>query len=449
MSKEMDEFTIAEGHELGFLGGVINSGNKYEVPQMDTYALSMSPTDMLVLSHQAIWGICLDMHSKGHSVNPQTVWLAMREQGLTDSFSHSRWLELLRYPPEDTLQYSIGVKYETMRRKLYTLATDTSTGILSRKDMGELIDSLYDGLLGLAGQENVISSIVPMQEAVIEYAAMTDDLIKRRAESPDGNILIGIPTGYPSFDRVLHGWQAKLYCIAAYTGVGKSAFLGGVAVNTARQGSKVLVINMEMPPAEVAGRLIAAESEVSSNKLKTGDLAPVEIDRYTDAQGVIGSLPIFQTKVSSLSEKKLRRAITWAVQRLGIDMVIVDYMQLLGTARPQDRRVELDAIAGMLKELSLELSIPILVAAQLNRGAANQKPGLEHVRESAGIVNASDVSILIWRPHEIDPVTYTPDYTIFDIAKHRGGRKGEIDTIRFYPDQTAFREQLPLPIQSG
>lgn len=253
-----------------------------------------------------------------------------------------------------------------------------------------------------------------MSTAILEFMATME---RRR----NGDTL---STGLQDVDRLITGFEpGQLVTVAGRPGHGKSAFAGTIAINLARKGKKILIFSMEMGKGELAGRFLSHVGGVDGNTLKR-PAAMSEIDRAALLAGVkkLEALPITICTQGSLTPGDIASTATRIKRTSGLDLVIVDYLQLMSSGRKQDsgsRVQEISYITRTLKGLAGLLDVPILILSQLSRDNVKErrKPRLTDLRDSGSIEQDSNTILLLDRVEE--------DKTALIVGKQRDGQTGE------------------------
>lgn len=254
----------------------------------------------------------------------------------------------------------------------------------------------------------------------------------------------GIPTGFSDLDKMIVGIQpTELVIVAARPAVGKSAFAGCLMLQLARRGIGTLFISLEMSKLEISERLLCVESLVSGTKLKDGSgFDEFELDSLMQAAGRLGELPI---RIDDQPNQKFRQIASTArrcKRKHNIGFVIVDYLQLISPERDRDvREQEVAQITKSLKGLAKELSIPVIVLAQLNRAVENRedkKPRLADLRESGAIEQDADKVLFLHRPSVYDPEDRPGECDVI-VAKNRCGKTGMV-ALAWLAESTQFRD---------
>ncbi|MEJ2594100.1 MAG: replicative DNA helicase [bacterium] len=265
--------------------------------------------------------------------------------------------------------------------------------------------------------------------------------------------LVGIPTGFTELDRITNGWQrSDLIILAARPSMGKTALALTMARNMAVDFKKsVAIFSLEMSAVQLVTRLIASESEIRSDKLKRGDLAGHEWQKLDSKIQQLIEANIFIDDTPALTIFELRAKCRRLKQQHNIEMVFVDYLQLMsgGGDNRGNREQEISQISRSLKALAKELNIPVLALSQLSRAVENRpgqtkRPILSDLRESGAIEQDADLVLFIYRPEyykldQFDDGTSTHRVAELIIAKHRNGAVGDlrlkfIDTFAKFED---------------
>lgn len=267
------------------------------------------------------------------------------------------------------------------------------------------------------------------------YDTFIDDLEKRKQIYRDGGNELeaagGIPTGFPTLDKKLHGWQkGNTIVVGARTGIGKSVCAVDFAVAAAQANASVLFFSMEMTIKEIATRFVAHLSGVSMNKIISGSLSDEESERVAKIKEDIKKLKIrVDTSQDSTVENIRSKSSKLAQSDTGLDLVIIDYLGLIKyNGKAKDKQNQIAEISRSLKEMAMVMNIPVIILAQLDnrlRGEeAEEEPTLAHIRESGAIANDSNVIILLHRKKNDESNDFGSAKTKFIIEKNRGGDKG-------------------------
>ncbi len=350
----------------------------------------------------------------------------------------------------------IHQKYQA--RKLITFASRVLDGAFDpTKDVADLMQETEAELYQIS-QQTQRSSYTQINP-VIEVAMAK---LKETMERTDG--LSGISTGYEKLDKATNGWQpSDLVIIAARPAMGKTAFILSMMKRMAvDRRIPVAMFSLEMSNVQLVNRLIVNVCDIPGEKLKSGDLSPVEFQQLDARLNQLIDAPIYVDDTAALSIFELRTKARHLVRDQGVKMILIDYLQLMNASGMQfgSRQEEVSTISRNLKGLAKELNIPIIALSQLNRGLENRegnegkRPQLSDLRESGAIEQDADMVCFIHRPEYFKIYKGEGDEDLtnlaeFIIAKHRNGATGTIK-LKFKHQYARFEDyednrRAPLP----
>lgn len=327
--------------------------------------------------------------------------------------------------------------------------------ILKQKSIQrELITASYDILKNSYDDATNVDDLIDMAQTKI-FAAIQNNVKKDVQEIgsvinqamldienlQDTTGLSGVPSGFPSLDKVTLGWQASdLIILAARPSVGKTAFVLNIARNAAvDHHMPVAFFSLEMPAIQLAKRMMVTETGLEADKIKGGmKLEPYEWKQLEEKLKDLSSAPLYIDDTPSLPVMEFRSKVKRLVKQKGVRLVIVDYLQLMqGPAELRGmREQEVAAISRTLKATAKEMNVPIISLSQLSRQAvqrtgSNNRPQLSDLRESGSIEQDADMVLFIHR-YDYQGLSDNPEdvgKTSLIIAKHRNGEIGEIDMM--------------------
>jgi replicative DNA helicase len=245
----------------------------------------------------------------------------------------------------------------------------------------------------------------------------------------------GVPTGFTDLDKLLGGLQpSDLLIIAGRPGSGKTAFMLSVAKNAAQRHKKhIAIFSMEMSSEQLVQRLISQETGIDSQRLRSGKLQVDEWPLFAHAIEVLSDTVIFLDDTPALTPLQLRTKCRRLHLEFQLDLVLVDYMQLMsGGMRIENRVQEVSYISRNMKVLARELNVPVLAAAQLSRAIeqrADKEPQLSDLRESGSLEQDADIVMFIHRPELYEKDTLKQNIAQIKIAKHRNGPTGMVELV--------------------
>jgi replicative DNA helicase len=241
---------------------------------------------------------------------------------------------------------------------------------------------------------------------------------------------VGIPTGLADLDKLLGGLQrSDMLVMAGRPGMGKTSLALSVALQSARRWQKrVAIFSLEMSDEQLVQRLVSAETGIDSQRLRLGDIKEDEWPTFIQATNLLANAPIFIDDTPAISALDLRSKARRLHAEHGLDLLIVDYLQLMrGDFRSENRQQEISFISRSIKGLARELNIPILALSQLSRQVESRhdkRPMLSDLRESGSIEQDADVVLFIYRDDVYNPDTEFPNIAEIIVSKHRSGPTG-------------------------
>ena len=333
-----------------------------------------------------------------------------------------------------------------MRRLISTSAEINELAYSEEEDIETVLDQAEYKLFGVAKNINQ-DSFVPLKSILNESFERIDNLSQNRDQ------IRGVPSGFDDLDRLLAGFQkSDLVIIAARPSVGKTAFALDILRNAAIKGkSKIALFSLEMSKEQLTDRMISSESRVDLWKIRTGHLSDDQNNNDFEKIGLainkLSDADIFIDDSGSINVMQIRTKCRRLKTESGLDMVIIDYMQLIQDNGSDNRNQEVSLISRSLKALAKELDVPIIALSQLSRAVELSKPAipkLAHLRESGSIEQDADVVLFIYRkaadrnyrPEEISPDE--KNVAEIHIAKHRNGACGELK-LYFDGTTTSFK----------
>lgn len=401
-----------------------------------------------------LYGACSLLHQRNEAINQITVAQELDRQGKLETCGGAAYLSHLISicpTPLDVEHYArIVYRLSVMRRLISAADQIAAIGYEAGPDVDASLSRAEDVLFRL-GHEQSPRDFIHIRQVLDKYFEAAAALTTEVAGYPEA--IPYVLSGYNKLDEFLGGLQpADLIIVAGRPSLGKTSFALSLARNAAReQGACVALFSLEMARDSLVLRLLSGESGVDSRRLRLGLHNEDEEKRIMDAIGVLSETPIYIDDSPLLRMVEMRSKARRLYHERGIDLVVVDYLQLMqGDGRTENRVQEISYISRSLKALARELSVPVLAVSQLSRAVewrASHKPQLSDLRESGSIEQDADVVMFICR----DEVYYTreewqtqhPDRDYPEgianivIAKHRNGPTGQID-LHFSPKTARF-----------
>lgn len=410
--------------------------------------------------HQVIFRAIHKLFEQNQPVDMRTVTNQLRQSGELEAAGGAYHIAELTSHVVSAAHieyYSRVLSEKYIGRELIRISTETITNAYDETtDVVDLLDKTEGRLMDI-NDKNFKTDFHPIGDLV--YAAT--EQINEASMNTDG--LAGIPSGFLELDRITAGFHpGTLIILAARPAMGKTAFALSIARNIAIDHKKpVAFFSLEMTGVELAMRLISGEAQIPGDKLKKGELQPWERQQLETRSQVLNDAKIFIDDTPQLTIYELRAKCRRLKQHHDIQMVFIDYLQLMSAgsdamSRNGNREQEISTISRQLKALSKELGIPVLAMSQLSRAVetrgGNKKPMLSDLRESGAIEQDADIVMFIYRPeyYKIDEDDKGSTLGMADIiiAKHRSGGVGEVrlrfegQFARFENPQFVTNEQL-------
>jgi replicative DNA helicase len=224
--------------------------------------------------------------------------------------------------------------------------------------------------------------------------------------------------------------------------VHNSALTMNIATNVALRGKPVAIFSLEMSKEEVAQRMLCSVARIDSMKVRTGQIGEASWPRLTDAAGKLYNAPVFVDDSPVVTVTDIRAKCRRLKRVHGLEMVVVDYIQLMQGSAKENRQQEIAEISRSLKNLARELEIPILAVSQLNRNLEqreDKRPRLGDLRESGSLEQDADIVMFIYRDEYYNEHTDRKGVAEVIVAKHRAGSTGTVD-MTFMPEYTRFSD---------
>eukprot|EP01132_Coremiostelium_polycephalum_P002941 gene2941-3667_t len=419
----------------------------------------LKPNSFYEEAHQEIYKAIIELFNNSAPVDLRTVVNQLRKSGKLEAVGGSYYLASLttRVSSAANIEYHARAVIEyAIKRQLIQVATSIHRHAYEdTTDVFTLLDHAEQALFEVT-ESNIRKNYVDMRSLLGEAFK---ELEAKRAHK-DG--LTGIPSGFISLDRVTSGWQkSDLVIVAARPGMGKTAFMLSLLRNAAiDHGHAVAIFSLEMSSLQLVNRMIAAEAELESEKIKKGTLADYEWQQLVHKTTQLSQAPIFIDDTPALSVFELRTKCRRLKAKHDIQLIIIDYLQLMtadSNKNSGNREQEIAAISRSLKNLAKELNVPILAPAQLSRAVetrgGNKRPMLSDLRESGAIEQDADMVLFLYRPEyygitEDELGNPTQGVTEVIIAKHRNGSLDSV-ALKFIGKYTKFTDLDTVPFSDG
>ncbi|PIF05291.1 MAG: replicative DNA helicase [Draconibacterium sp.] len=393
--------------------------------------------------HQKIFEAIKKLSQKEKPVDLLMVTQELKDRGQLDEIGGPAYITQLtrRVASAAHIEFHARIiAQKFIQRELIRVSSEIQTKSYDDTiDVDDLINFSETSLFNIA-EGNIKKETLPIKP-VLNEAILQIEKAKNQKEG-----LSGVPSGFTALDRITSGWQrTDLIIIAARPSMGKTAFVLSMARNMAVDHNKrVALFSLEMSSLQLVTRIISSETELGSQKLKSGQLEDWEWEHLNRKIGTLDEAPIFIDDTPALSIFEFRAKCRRLKMQQNIEAVIVDYLQLMtaGSDMRGSREQEVSTISRSLKAIAKELDLPIIALSQLNRSVESRegkRPQLSDLRESGAIEQDADIVVFIHRPEyygidEDDSGNSLRGIAEIIIAKHRNGATGDI--------HLAFKKEL-------
>lgn len=400
----------------------------------------LRPDDFYKPAHTEIYQAILGIFGRGDAPDALTVAEELTRRGTLDQIGGKPYIHglLEAYPTASAAsKYARIVEEHARLRRLVSAGTEVQEiGFSIPEDVDAAIDQAEEIIYQVADRR-LRDDVHPIRELLTENMESIETLYER------GESITGLATGFPDLDDMTSGFQpSNLIMIAARPSMGKSALLGDFALTAAlKVRTPVVMFNLEMSRHELVKRFLASEARVDSQRIAKGSLQEQDWTRLSAALGRLADAPIFIDDSANITLMEIRAKCRRIKAKFGLGLVIIDYLQLMQSPRrSENRQQEVSDISRNLKILARELEVPVLCAAQLNRGVeyrSDKRPLLGDLRESGSLEQDSDIVMFIYRDEVYNPDTEARGEAELIVAKHRNGPTGQV-RLAFMNQYTKF-----------
>ena len=381
-------------------------------------------------SHREIFRAIWNLYNENTAVDMLTVCEELKKRKALDMSGGRAYIATLTAEVPSTanaVEYAkIVAEKATLRQMIKTTEDITEKGYDAKMAAGEILDYAESSIFKIAQkrQKNDYSKI---QDVLLTNIKLID------AAAQNKDKIVGIPTGFKDIDEKTSGLQrSDLIIVAARPAMGKTAFALNIAQQSAvKAGSSVMIFSLEMSKEQLGQRLLAMQARVEIQKLKQGDLDRKDWDRITMALDELNNTKIVIDDTPGISIMEMRNKCRRLKAEQGLDLVVVDYLQLMSLqGKTDNRQQEISTISRNLKLLAREIECPVIVLSQLSRAPEQRqdhRPVLSDLRESGSIEQDADIVIFLYRDDYYNENTDKPGVCEVNIAKHRSGPTDKVE----------------------
>jgi replicative DNA helicase len=387
-------------------------------------AEKINSEDFYIIRNRWVWEAFIRLHEKRRPIDYLTVSQELEEAGQLEEIGGQAYLiSLINQTPTSmhAVAYAKIIEETATRRRMLEAANQLAKLAYNQEQTIDTILNEAEKSIFSVSERRSRSDVRTIDQVLSEVYDRVDQLYQRDEE------IYGVPTGLHDLDKLLGGMQkSDLIIVAGRPGSGKTGFLITAAKIAAQRYKKhVALFSLEMSSEQLVQRLIAQETGIDTQRLRSGKLTEEEFDLFVHAIEVLGDTHIYLDDTPAITPLQLRTKCRRLHLEYQIDLVIVDYIQLMaGDMRTENRVQEVSYISRNLKVLARELNVPVLAAAQLSRAVehrTDKKPVLSDLRESGSLEQDSDIVMFIHRPAIAEKDSPRQNIAEIIVAKHRNG----------------------------
>jgi replicative DNA helicase len=407
----------------------------------------LKPASFYGKGHSKIYEAIIDMFNNSDPINILTVSETLNKKGQLEEVGGRSYIAGLTSKVASTanLEYHGKiVAQKFIQRELIRVTSEIQKRSFDDgADVVDLIDFSENELFKIS-EGNIKKNVTPIGQIVLESLRQIEANSKRESG------LSGVPSGFSNMDTMTNGWQpSDLVIIAARPSMGKTAFVLSMARNMAVEHQRsIAFFSLEMSSVQLVNRLIASECEIRADKLRSGKLEDWEWQKMEQRVKNLKNAKLFIDDTAAISVTELRAKCRRLAHEHKVELIVIDYLQLMSAGNAASREQEVAMISRSLKALAKELNVPILALSQLNRSVetrtGNKRPQLSDLRESGSIEQDADLVLFIHRPEyykipEMVDGSSSEGKAEIIVAKHRNGAVGDI-ILRFQSEFARFAD---------
>ena len=386
--------------------------------------------DFYAPSHKVIYSTMLDMYANNIAVDIVTLKSRLDEKNQTESIGGKEYLISLAGAVSTWANLSHYIKI--VERKSILRKLIKASNSISAKGYEEIesVESIVD-----YAEKEIFN--ISMQRGYKDFSHIKDVLVssveKLEELANNKGKITGVETGFVDLDKKTQGLQPQDFIlIAARPSMGKTALALNIAQFAAlKKNVPIAIFSLEMSKEQLVNRMIASESMLDSQKLRSGDLEEDDWLKIVHSISAIGAAPIYINDTPSVTAMEIKTKCRKLKLEKGLGLIMIDYLQLMSSSGKQEsRQQEISNISRSLKQVARELNVPIVALSQLSRAVearADKRPMLSDLRESGAIEQDADVVTFLYRDEYYNPDTEKPGQAELIIAKQRNGPTGTVE----------------------
>ena len=409
---------------------------------LDTVLEILTTEDFYRKSHRIIFETMIGLQNERKSIDSITMTDKLLKEKKLEEVGGIAFITALANTVPTTANvtdYAKIVKEKSVLRKVISAAENIISNAISGYSIDEFTDRA-ESLILQATKNNKEQNTVSIKEQTLEAFSQIEDIHEHKGK------LLGLSTGFKDLDKLLSGLKkSDFIIIAARPSMGKTAFALNIASYLSIKKSVPLVFfSLEMSASQLLQRIFSSYGLIRYEDMKTGKLSDKEWNELVKISDKVANSNLTVNDIVGLNVMNIRSIARKLKQEKKIELIIIDYLQLIQSTKHENRNQEISEISRSLKLLARELDIPIIALSQLSRSVEtrqNKKPILSDLRESGSLEQDADVVMFLYREDYYEPETENKNITDVIIAKHRNG---PIDTVQlfFHKEYVRFQDLL-------
>jgi replicative DNA helicase len=410
----------------------------------------LAPSDFYKEGHRKIFSTMIALFERNEPVDLLTLSEELRRRDELDEVGGAATLAALveeAATAAHLLSYARIVREKALLRELIRSSTEIiAQSYEAQEDVESLLDQA-EQMIFQVSERRMLNVAIPVRSILKDTFKYIEKLYERKES------VTGLPTGFKKLDELTSGLQpSDFILVAGRPSMGKTAFALNIAKYAGVELEKrVLILSLEMSQEQVVQRLLCAEARVDSHSVRTGRLEQKDWARLTNAAGRLAEAPIFIDDTAGLSMLEVRAKARRMKAEHGLDLVLIDYIQLMrGRGNSDNRQQEISEISRALKAMAKELRVPVVALSQLSRAVESRptrehRPQLSDLRESGALEQDADLILFLYRPERYkEQSAISPeDWRLAEaiIGKQRNGPT-EMVRLTFIPEYASFENRL-------
>ena len=398
---------------------------------------AIKPGDFYSPNNEKIFEAMKELFDSGKPIDSVTVSEIVFKNKNTTSLNASYIARLVENVPSSAnfeRYIEIVLEHSNIRKLLKASGRIELLAYTLDKDISSVMDEAEQSIFN-ASDDAIGDGLIGVADFLNEAIEQIEEIENQ------GTGLSGLQTHFVDLDNTLAGLQdGNLVIIAARPSMGKSSLALNIATNAAKENKTVAFFSLEMTKEELVQRVLFSEAKVASGDARKGQLGPEKWSRVVEAASKVNTMPLYFDDASVITVTDIRAKSRRLKASKNLDLIVVDYIQLMQGNSGDNRQQEIAEISRNLKGLARELNVPIIALSQLNRAAEareDKRPRLGDLRESGAIEQDADIVMMIYRDDYYNPATERPGVAEINIVKNRSGSTGKVD-LYFSKEYTQF-----------